>query len=235
MKKLAISILMIMLMASSVLAGVTITDTSTGRTISAATIWDALKSWLAGGVTGAAVGGAVGGQQPGAVFEAVIPPGRIPTVLNLLTSLGATGVPAVGRGQNALYITLTEAPGITSCNLNSLGTGTFSVFNTEFYTLPPQTQTIQCTGTFNFESEPVDPVMLLNKQRVSMAVGTHLVGETVLVIGDPGAVTGAVIKDSFALGVTGFTAQQQRVTIEDGNVIALEVEQGKTSTPPLVH
>lgn len=54
--KLAISaLLVIALLATSAFAGVTITDTSTGRAVWASSIWDALKAWFAGGITGAQV------------------------------------------------------------------------------------------------------------------------------------------------------------------------------------
>jgi len=59
------------MLAISVFAGVKITDTSTGRTASGATVWDAVSAFLSGGsnrVTGRAVGGQL---PPGCVFADV--------------------------------------------------------------------------------------------------------------------------------------------------------------------
>lgn len=54
--KLAISaLLVIALLATSAFAGVTITDTNTGRAVWASSIWDALKAWFSGGITGAQI------------------------------------------------------------------------------------------------------------------------------------------------------------------------------------
>jgi len=63
MKKFTITsavLLVITLMAVSVFAGVTITDTSSGRSVSAHNIWAALQAFFGGGVTGAAVAGTLG-------------------------------------------------------------------------------------------------------------------------------------------------------------------------------
>jgi len=51
------ALLLIVLMAGSVFAAITITDNETGRHVSANTIWAALQAFFGGGVTGAAVGG----------------------------------------------------------------------------------------------------------------------------------------------------------------------------------
>jgi len=74
MKKFTMStsvVLVIALLAASVFAGVTITDTSTGRSVTANSIWDALKAFFGGGATGAAVGGAHMGLMYTGMTQAV--------------------------------------------------------------------------------------------------------------------------------------------------------------------
>jgi len=60
-KNIFLAIMVIAILAGSVMAGVTIRDTSTGRSVSAGSIWDAVAAFFSGGATGRAVGGAVAG------------------------------------------------------------------------------------------------------------------------------------------------------------------------------
>jgi len=56
-KSVFLSLFIIAILAGSVFAAVTITDTSTGKSVSGRSLWEALQSFFRGGATGSAVGG----------------------------------------------------------------------------------------------------------------------------------------------------------------------------------
>jgi len=83
------------MLAISVFAGVKITDTSTGKTASGATIWDAVSAFLSGGnrVTGRAVGGQMLPPPPGCTADTFTwsPISPVPTTSEIPLSGTATG------------------------------------------------------------------------------------------------------------------------------------------------